>query len=81
MTIRLTIRLFGTLGLKVPGYDYKKGMSVDLPDGATPEDILKDLQIPLSHIGSISNGKNSLQRDSLLTDGQTINFFPLISGG
>lgn len=81
MALQLTIRLFGTLSLRVPDYNPKTGIVIVVPDGVTPEDILKKLQIPLSHVGFISDGHRTLKRDSLLLDGMGINFFSLISGG
>ena len=81
MTIRLTIRLFGTLSLQVPDYDHKKGIIVDAPDGVTPEDLLTHLQIQLSHIGLICYENQAIQRDTPLTDGMTISFFSPVYGG
>jgi hypothetical protein len=81
MCIRLTIRLFGTLSSAVPDYDHKKGIVVDVPDGITPEWLLNGLQISLSNIGLISCENQVIQRNTLLTDGMTIHFFSLISGG
>ncbi len=81
MTIRLTIRLFGTLSSKVLDYDHEKGLRVDVPDDVTPEALLKDLKIPLSHIGLISNGSQSIKLGTPLTDKMSISFFSLISGG
>ena len=81
MGIQLTIRLFGTLSLKVPDYDHKRGIVVNAPDSITSEKLLKGIKIPLSHIGVISDGKQAIQRDAYLTNGMTINFFSLLSGG
>jgi len=81
VTIRLAIQLFGTLSLKVLDYDHEKGIIVDVPDNITPEDLLRDMQIPLSHIGLISCENQAIQRDALLIDGMTISFFSLVSGG
>ena len=81
MGIRLTIRLFGTLSLRVSDYDHKKGIVVDAPAGTTSEDLVKDIKIPLSHIGFISDGKQVIRPDARLTNGMTLNFFSLVSGG
>jgi len=81
MSIRLTIRLFGTLSLGMPDYDHKKGIVVDAPDDVTPEGLLTGLQISLSHIGLISSENQAIQRDTRLADGMTISFFSLVSGG
>lgn len=81
MTIQLTIRLFGTLSSKVPDYDHEKGLCVDVADNVTPEDLAKNLKIPLNHIGLISDGSAAIKLDTQLTDNMNINFFSLISGG
>ncbi|MDA3791442.1 MAG: hypothetical protein PF503_23465 [Desulfobacula sp.] len=81
MTIRLTVRLFGTLSLNVPDYDHEKGLIVDMSDGVTPVDLLNDLQIPLSHVGLISHENHTIQLDTPLTDKMTISFFSLVAGG
>jgi len=81
MTIRLTIRLFGTLSLRVPDYDHKKGIIVDAPDGITPGYVLSHLQIPLSHIGLISHKNQAIRRDTRLVDKMTISFFSPVYGG
>ncbi|MCP4021681.1 MAG: hypothetical protein GY729_07555 [Desulfobacteraceae bacterium] len=81
MTIKLTIRLFGILGLKVPAYDHKKGIRVDKPDGVRPADLLKDLKIPVNHVGFISDGEKSIPLDARLTNKMSISFYSTISGG
>ncbi len=81
MTIRLTIYLFGTLSSKVPNYNHKNGIAIDAVDGVTPEDLLKNLKIPLNHIGLISDGSSSIELVTRLTDKMSVSFFSLISGG
>lgn len=81
MTIRLTIKLYGTLGLKVPDYDHLNGIQLEVPQGTTPADLLNDLQVPLSHVGLISRDGKILKPDTVLGNQMTINFFSLISGG
>ena len=81
MAVRLIVRLFGTLSMKVSDYDHKKGIIFNAPEGVTPADLLKDLQVPVSHIGFISNGTSGLQLDSRLEDQMTVHFFSLVSGG
>lgn len=81
MSIKLTIWLYGTLSSKVPKYDYQEGIIVDKPDNVTPEDLLKDLKIPLTHVGLISDGTKSIPLDAPLEDNMSIKFYSLISGG
>ncbi|MEN8210298.1 MAG: hypothetical protein ABFR31_01155 [Thermodesulfobacteriota bacterium] len=81
MTVKLTIKLFGTLGLKIPDYNHDKGIMIDAPDNVTPADLLKDLQVPLSHVGFISCENRSIKADTPLSDGMVIHFYSLVSGG
>ena len=43
MKVRVT--LYGTLSLGVPGYRHAQGIEVELPDGATVNDLLALLEI------------------------------------
>ena len=81
MTIQLMVYLFGTLSSRVPDYDHAKGIQMDAPDHATPEDLLETLKIPLTHIGFISDGSCAIPLDARLTDKMSISFYSLISGG
>jgi hypothetical protein len=81
VTIQLTIRLFGTLGSKVPNYDHEKGLLVNAADNATPEDLARGLKIPLDYLGFISDGCSAIELDARLTDKMSIHFFSLMSGG
>ncbi len=81
MTMRLTIRLFGTLSSKMPGYNHEKGLHVDVADNVTPEDLAIDLKIPLNHIGLISDGNGAIKLNTQLADNMCINFYSMISGG
>jgi sulfur carrier protein ThiS len=38
--MRLRVRLFGTLGAHIPGYDIYKGIEIDIADGSTVEEML-----------------------------------------
>lgn len=81
MTVQLTIWLYGTLSFKVPDYNHKNGLPIEAPDDVTPEDLLEDLKIPLSHVGLISDGSQAIQLGTRLTDKMSVSFYSLISGG
>lgn len=79
--MQVTIKLFGTLGSKVQDYDHHTGIIADVPNHCTPADLLKDLQVPLSHVGLIIVDNRPIQQNTPLSDGMTISFFSLVSGG
>lgn len=81
MGMTVTIKLFATLGLKIEDYDHKHGLMRHVPKGTTPADLLQELQIPLSHVGLISSNNKILEPDMPLSNGMSVNFFSLISGG
>jgi len=43
--MKIKVKLFGTLGQKFPGYDYKKGLEMELPEGARIGDLLARLEL------------------------------------
>ena len=81
LTIRLTVRLFGILSFRMPDYNHTKGLHFEVPEGVTPEDLLNNMKIPLSHVGLISCENRSIQKDFQLADKSTISFFSPLSGG
>ena len=45
--MRVKVNLYGTLSQKVPGYRQSQGIEVEVPEGATVEELLSLLQIPV----------------------------------
>jgi sulfur carrier protein ThiS len=79
--MQVTIKLFGTLRMKVADYDHLSGIVLDMPDRTTPADLLETLGVPMSDVGIISCNSKVLKPDMPLVDGTTINYFSLIGGG
>ena len=46
--MKVRVKLFGTLSQRFPGYEDKRGIEVDIPDGAMVKDILAYLKITKS---------------------------------
>jgi sulfur carrier protein ThiS len=46
--MKVNVKLYGMLGQKVSGYRQKQGIEVEVPEGATVEELLSLLQIPVS---------------------------------
>jgi hypothetical protein len=81
VSIQLTIRLFGTLSLRTSDYNHTKGLLIEAPEGATPKELLRRMNISPSRIGLISCENKAIQYDTPLNDKAVVSFFSLMSGG
>jgi sulfur carrier protein ThiS len=52
--MQVRVKLYGTLGKGVAGYDHRSGLTVAVNDGATVTELLAQLGIPLKKIGMVS---------------------------
>lgn len=79
--MRLTVKLFGTIPDRFSGYSPEEGLSVSLPDGATVNDLLEELDLAKSsHCVTIVNGRVE-KRENVLHDGAAVSIFQLVTGG
>jgi sulfur carrier protein ThiS len=46
--MKVRVNLYGTLSARIPGYRQSQGIEVELPEGATINDLLVRLRIPES---------------------------------
>ncbi len=75
------IKLYGTLGHNVAGYDHKKGISLTVESRICVSDLVARLGIPAEGIGIVTiNGKLSKSGDVLTADSQVKIFQPLAGG-
>ena len=79
--MRVTVKLFATLARFKSDAKAGRAFEVDLPEGATVQDLIDTLKIPPeeTHIVFINNsiqepGKN-------LKDGDVVGMFPPVGGG
>jgi molybdopterin converting factor small subunit len=79
-TITISVKLFATLKRHLPS-DSKDGVTLTLRHGATGQDVLAALSIPLEQAGMFVAGDTSIEADTLLQDGQELNIFPPLAGG
>ncbi len=74
--MKVTVKLFASLRTH-----NEKQLDLDLPQGATPGDIMKKMDIPQDHVAIIMvNGLNS-SRDTHLDEGDVVSLFPSVGGG
>jgi len=81
LTMKVKVRLFGTLSLKFPGYDPAKGFEVEIPDGARVKDLLAHLGIPETKGGVAAAEGVILHLDDPLPDGATVHLLQSVYGG
>ncbi len=74
--MRVTVKLFATFR-----QGRQKVMEMELPDGATTENVLKGLEIKKSEVAILLiNGRDG-QLDRSLVEGDIIALFPPVGGG
>ena len=78
--IKIEVRLFATLATFLPRGEGNT-TTVELPDGATVEDLVQTLAIPddLPRI-TLVNGRNA-EPDQPLVSGDLVTLFPPLAGG
>ena len=79
--LRLTIKLYGTLGRSFTGYDHANGLEVNIQKNATIQDLLVQLNLDSERLGMIYMDGQCLNKKSLLQDDSQIKIFQPIAGG
>lgn len=79
--MNVAVKLFGTLGQVVPGYDFNRGMNVEISDGARVRDLLAHLGIHGAK-GIIVAGEGKLLKpEDELENGGSVQIFQSVFGG
>lgn len=81
MSLRLTVKLYGTLSRSCDEYDHLSGLEVNVPDEASIHDLLDYLNLSSERLGMIYMDGKVLNKKSRLEDGAQIKIFQPISGG
>jgi sulfur carrier protein ThiS len=79
--MRIKVRLFGTLGNKIPDHDPIEGLQVDVPEGADIIMLLNQLHIDQSKVGFISIDGRLTKLNKKIKEGDSIRVFRPIFGG
>ncbi len=79
--MRLTVKLYGTLGRSFDGYDHLSGFEVTVADDASIDDLLVYLNLAQKRLGIVSMDGRALKKKSPLKDGALIKIFHPIAGG
>jgi len=81
LSLKLTVKLYGTLGRSFDGYDHLSGLEVTIADDASIDDLLVYLNLAQQRLGIVSMDGMVLKKKSPLKDGGQIKIFQPIAGG
>ncbi|MBN1454204.1 MAG: MoaD/ThiS family protein [Anaerolineales bacterium] len=79
--MKVKVKLYGTLSLKVPEYKPSQGIEVEMPDGATVRDLLTHLEILETRGAAVVANGRVLKADDKMQDGSSLDVFQSIQGG
>ena len=79
--MQVHVKLYGTLGKHVAGYDHRRGPAVDVPGDATVTDLLSQLAVPLKRVGVVSVNGRLVGRSAPFEAGALVKVFHPIFGG
>lgn len=79
--MQVRVKLYGTLGKGVAGYDHASGMTVEVADGTTITDLMAQLGVPLKKIGMVSLDGRLARKTATLRPGMIVKVFHPIFGG
>jgi sulfur carrier protein ThiS len=77
--MKVNVRLFGTLEQNFPGYDFERGMEVEIPSGAKIKDLLTHLGISESWVVAVDG--MIMKSDEALKAGSSVHVFQPVFGG
>jgi len=79
--VKVRVKLFGTLGEAVPGYDPEEGLEVEIAEGAKVKDLLARLDILEVKGGVVTAGGKVLRSEDPLNDGMSVHLLQAVYGG
>jgi sulfur carrier protein ThiS len=79
--MNVRVRLYGTLGQRVPDYQHSQGIEVEIPDGAAVRDLLALLEISESRGALVIAEGRILKADDEMRPGIVVNVLQAIHGG
>ena len=81
MSLRVNVKLYGTLSRSFDEYDHSSGLEVNIQDEASIQDLLVYLNLSPERLGMVYMDGRLLNKESRLKDGAQIKIFQPISGG
>ncbi|SFM97340.1 MoaD/ThiS family protein [Thermodesulforhabdus norvegica] len=77
----VSVFIAATLRRYYPDYDPLKGISIEVPEGASVEELLKLLGIPSSEVKIIMVDGTHARTDTRLKGNERVALFPAVGGG
>jgi molybdopterin converting factor small subunit len=75
------VKLFATLRRQYPDVGIGEPMPVELPDGATVEQLIECLRLPAEQVKIVFVNNIVQQEQYTLNDGDELGIFPPVGGG
>jgi sulfur carrier protein ThiS len=79
--MKTRVKLYGTLSQRFPGYQHSQGVEVEIPEGATVQDLLALLEISESQGAVVIAEGRVLKADDKMRCGVAVDVFQSIRGG
>ena len=79
--MKTRVKLYGTLSQRFPGYQHSQGIEVEIPEGATVQDLLALLEISESQGAVVIMEHRVLKADDQMRCGVPVDVFQSIRGG
>ena len=79
--MKVTVKLYGTLSQRFPGYQHTQGIEVEIPEGATVQGLLDLLEISESQGAVVIVEGRVLKADDKIPCGVPVGVFQSIRGG
>jgi molybdopterin converting factor small subunit len=79
--ITVHVKLFATLRDLRPGLGIGEAFPVELSDGATIDDLVRELELPQDQVKLVFVNALVRELDHVLADGDELGIFPPVGGG
>jgi len=81
MKMKIKVRLYGTLGNHISGFDPTKELLFEIPEGSTAGDLIELLAIPRKKVGIISVNDNLAKVSKPMHSGNFVRIYRSLAGG
>jgi len=81
MTITITVKFFASLAAYKPYATDKPTCDIVIQEGATIEQLVLQLGIPVDKVRTLSLNERIVKSDTVLENGDVLILFPAIAGG
>jgi molybdopterin converting factor small subunit len=79
--MRVGVKLFATLKQYLPGHKLGSPTEIELPDGSTLADLVKQLNLPQAEVKVVFVNARAQPLSYVLNPGDEVGIFPPIGGG